>query len=64
MISQALVNDINSLSESEQSKVIRLVQFIKKNRNGSAASWLDGVRKKYADVKPMTMDEIDRIIHE
>ena len=64
MLSQAVLDDINSFTEDDQNKVINLVYYIKQRKTSSASEWLDRQREKYADTNPMTMQEIDRIIHE
>jgi len=66
MVSAKDINDIQSLKPEEQIVVLSLVRsFMGAEDNmNDAQKRLLSMRKKYVAENPMTMEEIDEIIHE
>ncbi len=66
MISAQDIYDIQKLDPEEQNVVFSLVKsfLLSKENKNEAQQFLANTRKKYINTNPMTMEEIDKIIHE
>lgn len=65
MVTQKVVNDINSLKPDEQILVFSLVNSLKKRNEKKTEAQIHFAEecRKYED-RDMSMEEIDQIIHE
>lgn len=66
MVSAKDINDIQSLKPEEQIVVLSLVRSFMgaEDKMNDAQKRLLNMRNKYVAENPMTMEEIDEIIHE
>ncbi|MCM1159105.1 MAG: hypothetical protein NC300_02440 [Bacteroidales bacterium] len=66
MVTARDINDIQALEPDEQVLVLSLVKsFINsKGRKNEEQTRLAKMREKYVKSNPMTMEEIDKVIHE
>lgn len=66
MLSVQDIYDIQKLDLEEQNVIFSLVRsfLVSKEDKNEAQKFLADTRKKYLDKNPMTMEEIDKIIHD
>ena len=59
-------NVLNQLDDDERDLVINFAMFLIKNRNAHTGAYyrFNEIRERMVQENPMTMDEIDRIIHQ